>query len=401
MQGVLDFDDREQCTGRTFVVYEGRQPCMLNKAITEVRSWQGRMAWPDYARGIAIVLVLFRHLLDGLKRAGMEPGPYHWADVANIYLSGSRIPVFFIIAGLFTARALKKKKLTVYLRERTGIILYPYLVWGSLQVLCQIMLPQWVNAQRNPADLLKLFYLPRQIDQFWYLYALFNVTLLYSISRASLLSKDSLQLVLGLFLFFLGAFLQTQAIELGFVKDILHYYLFFVIGCMVSEYLLDREHFSQLASRKFLLVSSCSFLVIQGSYFYLEAVHDENYFVYFISQQPFYFLMMSLSGAALMVSLSFWMEKKNLLPILKKLGEYSLYIYIWHVFFMAGSRIVLINLLHIRNIHLLIFCGMLSGIILPVLMFIWARNAGIYWLFRASRLESAQGSKKAYQWLNA
>jgi hypothetical protein len=263
-----------------------------------------------------------------------------------------------------------------------------------------MMFPQWVNAHRSPTDLLRLIYLPRQIDQFWYLYALFNVTLLYTMTQIRLFSRNGAQLIMGLAFYFLGAFLETRLVSLGFLQDVLHYYLFFVLGCISSKYLLNRDHFYKLASWNFLLASILFFLLIQAGYFFFEPSQDGTYFIYFISHQPIYFLLMA-SGALLLLAVSFSLEKKQFVPILKKLGEYSLYIYIWHVFFMAGSRILLINFFHFHNIHLLIFCGMISGIVFPLSIFLLARNAGFYWLYRASRQDSRTGIKKTIQWLNA
>ena len=70
---------------------------------------KSRMAWIDYLRGIAIVLVVYRHVLLGLQNSGMAP-PSGFLD-ANIMFFSFRMPLFFILSGIFITGSLAKKTL--------------------------------------------------------------------------------------------------------------------------------------------------------------------------------------------------------------------------------------------------------------------------------------------------
>ena len=60
-----------------------------------------RYNWIDYARGIAIILVVYRHSFEGIKRAGFSTANYHFLEYANIIFFSFRMPLFFIVSGIF------------------------------------------------------------------------------------------------------------------------------------------------------------------------------------------------------------------------------------------------------------------------------------------------------------
>ena len=82
---------------------------------------------------------------------------------------------------------------------------------------------------------------------------------------------------------------------------------------------------------------------------------------------------------------------------MKMLGFYSLYIFIWHVFFVAGSRILLMKILHIQNIHILVIAGLAAGIICPILVYRVARKLGLYWLYRSFPEDGVSKKRAAIQ----
>ena len=334
--------------------------------------------------------------MEGLKRAGMQVGYYQYADQFNIIFAGSRIPVFFIVSGFFATLSLNKKSTVQFLRERAGILLYPYLIWGSFQIVCQVLFPQWVNANRSLGDLSFLFYRPREIDQFWYLYALFNTSILYAFCKTKLKCGAQLQLAIGVIIYFGGAWLQRRQIETGPFADIMRYALFFALGAFFAE---KRTQLTvQLRSSKLFLFLILVFAALQWGYFNIWT--DFENFNDFVSQHPFYFLGMALSGAAMLISGAVQLAQKQVLPTLKLLGSYSLYIYIWHVFFVAGSRILLVKILHIQNIHILVIAGLAAGIICPILVYRFATKYGLYRLYRAFPEDGVPKKRAAIQLAN-
>ena len=61
----------------------------------------------DYLRGIAIILIVYRHVLVGLQK-GMIVVPEILVH-ANMIFYSFRMPLFFILSGIFISRSLAKK----------------------------------------------------------------------------------------------------------------------------------------------------------------------------------------------------------------------------------------------------------------------------------------------------
>jgi fucose 4-O-acetylase-like acetyltransferase len=70
-----------------------------------------RLSWIVYARGIAISLVAYRHVFEGAKEAGIGVQQYDFLEYFNILFYSFRMPLFFIISGIFISKNLKKRGL--------------------------------------------------------------------------------------------------------------------------------------------------------------------------------------------------------------------------------------------------------------------------------------------------
>src|SRR6218665_131006 len=189
-----------------------------------------RLNWIDYARGIAIILVAYRHVFEGAKLSGINVHKYPWLEYANIFFYSFRMPLFFIVSGIFISSSVFKRGIARYVGGRLKTILYPYFVWGALQLILQMIFADYANSKPSPSSLLHLFYLPREVAQFWYLFALFNVSMLYLFTRFVLKIPPAVNLLLGILLFYLSSIVYQQNIQLFFLSDIMHYYVFFAIG---------------------------------------------------------------------------------------------------------------------------------------------------------------------------
>src|ERR1700730_9130577 len=94
----------------------------------------GRLTWIDYAKGIAIILVLYRHVFEGIKASGIAIEKYISLEHANIMFFSFRMPLFFIVSGIFVASSLHKRGLKDFIATKMKTILYPYFLWGALQI---------------------------------------------------------------------------------------------------------------------------------------------------------------------------------------------------------------------------------------------------------------------------
>jgi fucose 4-O-acetylase-like acetyltransferase len=340
-----------------------------------------RLRWIDYARGIAIILVCYRHVFEGSKEAGVPVGDYNFLEYANIFLYSFRMPLFFIISGLFITRSLQKKGLKLYVEGRARAILYPYFVWGMLQLTLQMIFTKYTNGHPTASSYLNLLYQPRECAQFWYLYALFNVSVLYAFTKYFLKLPPVYNIVVGIIFFYLSSLIYQQNIRTGLAFDILHYYIFFAVGDFLGSYLLDEKNKKYLESGKLLLLILIPFGVGQV-YFLLENLsHTTGKYMHVEFYQPFVFLLIALVGCVFVINLSFYLQKKNYLKWLTVLGRNSLYIYVSHVIVFSFVRIILNKFFGIQNVAIILLSGIMSGLFIPLLLYRLAVRLNLRWIF--------------------
>src|SRR4028119_177507 len=100
---------------------------------------RNRFPWIDYARGICIILVCYRHSFEGLINAGFPTNKYPLLELINSSLVTFRMALFFILSGSFISGTLAKKKYRTYVADRFKVILYPMLIWGAIQITLQLV----------------------------------------------------------------------------------------------------------------------------------------------------------------------------------------------------------------------------------------------------------------------
>ena len=344
-----------------------------------------RQTWIDYARGIAIILVLYRHVFEGIKNSGLPVIDYAFLEHANILFFSFRMPLFFIVSGIFVAGSLQKRGLGRFIETKARTILYPYFLWGVVQITLQIIMSQWVNSQRTPADYLLLFYLPRGLEQFWYLYALFNVAVLYALSIAVFRMNAWQNTGIGLLMFAVSAYVGREAINIGFLYDIMHYYLFYAIGDLCARFIRDKNNLALLQSWKAAALLCIPFIATQWYFLQKNLEHPTGHYDFVENFEPYRFIFIALAGCAFVICISFNLQRWNKMRWLHLLGRHSLYIYVAHVISLAATRIFMVKILNITNVPALLIGGIVMGLLLPVLLYKLAVKMKMPWVFTLER----------------
>lgn len=123
-----------------------------------------RHDWMDGLRGLAILAVLLLH-------AETTAGPVPLADVVNEHLAEVRMPLLMALSGALVHRSLAKGTAR-HLRGKVRGILWPYLVWASLD-LTHVFVDAAVAGRPVPWDwTLRLLYDPH--TYLWFLGYLFS-----------------------------------------------------------------------------------------------------------------------------------------------------------------------------------------------------------------------------------
>jgi fucose 4-O-acetylase-like acetyltransferase len=313
-----------------------------------------RIAWVDYAKGIGILLVVYGHLLSSAYHAGLQI-PEHFFALSDSIVYSFHMPLFFFLAGLFVGSSYRKRGGRDYLLDKLARIAYPYFVWSILQVSVEVLFSSQTQKDATLADILAIPYRPW--GQFWFIYALFLMHLVYALlNRFGKVTMPTMFLLsFGLFFFPIQA---DYAALTGFSTQ----FLFFVTGIFLGKYLLDRD-LPVLPLWAILLLFA--FLTGAGYYtfeYLLPPTRLTN------GSHPVYFLFFSILGIMACLSLASYLSRKNILQPFKTLGNYSMQIYLAHMLAGVGARVILVYVFHLQNWILHIVLGVTVALTAPILL---------------------------------
>jgi fucose 4-O-acetylase-like acetyltransferase len=365
---------------------------LLAKAFNTTLLQERRFAWVDYLRGIAILLIVYRHVLIGIQRGQIEV-PEILVN-ANMIFYSFRMPLFFLLSGLFISKMLEKRTLGQLVESKFNALMYPYLIWSFLQITLQILLSRMTNSSRSLEDYLYIFYQPRNLDQFWYLPALFNTTVIYVIFKCKLKIPAGGQLILGLLFYFIARYFQN----ISMVSDWMDFYFFFALGDVIRQPFFKERVQNFFKNPVALLLIIPAFIAVQRYYLThnlsILAAQNKNAilptdFMHRVRDQVD-FLFIALIGCLSMIILAFRLEQLSILKFLRVIGYHSLQIYVMHVIISAAVRLSLIVLFGITQPLVLLLTAITTGIIIPIVLYnLFMRNGKAWFLFSYKKNEKA------------
>src|SRR5690349_15576574 len=187
---------------------------------------KSRLTWIDFAKGAAIIMVVFRHIVIGVERSEI-PIETWYRTIADITYS-FRMPLFFILSGFFIRSSLEKRTSGEFVTTKLRTLFYPYIVWTFIQITVQIIFSDYINADRSWRDYIAVFINPRSIDQFWFIYALFNLAIVYLLLFRITQGNKTILFIIGLVFYFINRFIDVPVID-----DVLENFIYLVIGDLV------------------------------------------------------------------------------------------------------------------------------------------------------------------------
>jgi len=130
-----------------------------------------RVGWPDVAKGICIILVVLWHVVTkvAIHIPGAGPVTDVWAMV-NAQLLPLRIPLFFLVSGMFAARAVLAADGGSW-RRRAARLALLYAAWVLIQTFVLALTPDFDTARATDGWEL-LAQLTISPTNLWYLLAL-------------------------------------------------------------------------------------------------------------------------------------------------------------------------------------------------------------------------------------
>ncbi|MGZ3959528.1 MAG: acyltransferase family protein, partial [Flavisolibacter sp.] len=181
---------------------------------------------------------------------------------------------------------------------------------------------------------------------------------------------------------------------ISMISDWMRFYLFFVIGDLLSDVIFRKSVQQQLKRPLVLLVCLPVFIAAQVYYLHNNVgsrmmeltplnsfrADPNHYMIYEVI-----FLIIALIGCSTLIILSFLLEQWKKLSFLRVLGFHSLYIYITHIIIVGFVRFLLTNILHVYSVGVILFTGILFGVTLPIMFYNLLGRGPLWFLFSSRR----------------
>ncbi|MDY0910381.1 acyltransferase [Microbacterium sp. CFBP9034] len=283
-------------------------------------------AWMNVAKGLAMFLVVFFHTYLFLEAEGITGFPGR----AKAALESFPMPAFFLIAGLFAARAGNWSFVDLW-KRRLVPILWLYVVWSLIRFAFYVIIPGTNGdlgalAATDPLSLLLLFVWPS--SSYWFLYALVWFTFgVWALNRVPVWLKVS------------AAALLSAAVTSGWLNfhnvgwnRIAALFLFFLIGALFS-----RQIHAFIANARPWQLGAIATVYLAGAALFvlLPAVRSV----------PFAATVMQvLAVAGGFIACKYLARVRPVEGVLSTIGEWSLQIYLIHLF-LIGTMALIIGLL--------------------------------------------------------
>lgn len=317
-------------------------------------------SWISYAKGIGIILVVYGHVARGVFNAGMIQNESLFKLVDGVIYS-FHMPLFFFISGLFFCKSVVHRGVNGLLIRKLSTLVYPYFLWSLVQGGIGYVADPITNFSIRINDLYSIPWAP--IDQFWFLYALFLIFFLVSIAYKFTSN------VIYLFLFSLALLVFNDYFSSPW--EILNiaskYAVYFCGGVVFSKYMGSTSKIGVAE------LSFCCVVFILAQWACFDELVAVNYWRYGG-------VLIAFSAIVCVVALSQKLSSIGL-KALKIIGRNSLEIYLMHVLFASGFRIVMHKFLGIdsSSFHLLI--GTLVGVFMSIVFVHYTRRLGMSFLF--------------------
>lgn len=287
--------------------------------------------------------VVFSHVLRGLLTSKML-APSEGELFVDNWLYTFQVPVFFFVAGAFVNRVKARETPREFMQDALLRLGYPYAVWQTLQILIMLAASGVTNRAVQARDLLKFPVEP--MFQFWFLYVLMLILVLYAALRSSRVSD-------GIAFWFFASMLFWPDVEWLTLRELRTNAVFFGCG-LVAPGLL--KQMSGWSAAVLLLFGSACFagmtLLVAAGLAYPTAAHPVG-------------AMLGVLGT---VAFAMLLDRCPNLPGLEFVGKFSLEIYLAHVCFTAAVRILLARVLHVYDTGVQIALALVAGVLGPCLL---------------------------------
>ena len=304
----------------------------------------------DRLKGFACFLVLFGHVIRGIRTAGVNIPQFF--EGIELFIWSFHVALFLFLSGVvyqLTGEWKGQKTKRGFILHKLLGLGIPYVVFSVVYILIN-SLSSGANTQSSIADILLIWKTP--VAQYWYLYALFFLFFIWALLSGILKNWQItfLTLVIGYGVPLLGG-------TLGCFEVVFYSSLAFGVGTFVN--------FKDLAKPKAWFKWPVILLHLGAGVVFIRLNVIES-----LGVKEF---MMLLGIYASILLISMLQNCKLIAQFLDFMNRYSFQIYLLHTVFTAGSRIVLLRM-NITQWWIHILVGTVCGLTFSVLAAVIAKK---------------------------
>jgi len=316
----------------------------------------GRVDWVDYAKGFCIVMVVTMHSTLGVEAAA---GTTSWMHALADFAKPFRMPDFFLISGLFLARAIDRDWKN-YLDRRVLHFAYFYALWVTIQFAFKA--PGFA-ADAGMAGVVKM-YLIAFIEPFGTLWFIYLLPIFFVVTK---LARRLPPVVV----FLAAAVLEIIKLDTGHVviDEFAARYVYFYTGYWLAEYFFTLARTGQ-SHRALTAIGLAGWAFFNGT---LVAAG--------LAGLPFISLLMGFAGAMAVITFSALLAKARLFDWLRHAGEHSIVIYLAFFLPMAASRMLLLKTGFIPDLGTVALLVTVAGVSLPLVLHRLVHGTSLGFLF--------------------
>lgn len=309
--------------------------------------------WVNIAKGIAILLVVFGHVLDSYLGKDLFVGYNSYIKYIRYTIYTFHMPLFFALSGYlysYKHRSINLVNLKPFLVKKILNLGIPYLVFSFAFGLAYVRLSSNTYHTLKINDLYNVPFKP--ILQYWFIYALLFIFIL--VAFLDLIIKDSIKVFIILII---GKLVVTYLnISVPFILLAFNYGMYFYFGKVIQIYSIRN-----LKIKKYLCIITFlvySIINIISYKFKINNTFDKN--------NIYVAAIVGILGTLIVILLCQMIETKNnfIMNLFSYLGKNSFEIYLIHRVFSYAVTLILIKLTNSILLNLLM--SVVIGIIVPL-----------------------------------
>lgn len=355
--------------------YQPKGGMPASRPATHAGAGNARILWLDVAKGLGILLVVLGHALGGIIDMPGRTVPSAFRDIfVGIYVF--HMPVFFMLSGLLVRPRLARSR-KGFLIDLVITVAYPYFLWSIIQYSAIYAAGSLVNrpVERFWPAILNLPW--ATISQFWYLYVLFFMHFVALVLVPRIGARNFFLAAVAAKL--LIAALAQPYVPPAAIRLLMVHGLFYAAGVWAGVEGLERMR-QWLGARRLLLalVLCVAVAAVMLAVSYIVAVRGAEFYQLKSYEISVLAWRLSLLPAACAATLAFvacsFLPTGGIANMLAYLGRRTMAIFVLHVLFIAGTRIVLSRVLPGADPLLLLGVCSLSGLLAPLAVYAVVRR---------------------------